>query len=157
MTLGQRAPLQRHLVHPFDAMRRVAIVMSLEAVSLWVASALHLSGLVHGRSASFEPDAAGIAEAVIGVVLAAGSVVMVKDKGRARVVGIASTTFALIGFLIGISETARGGDAPDIAYHATVIPLLIASLVALIRCRAPSSSAPDGQTDRVESSELTKD
>ncbi len=58
----------------------VATLMMLEAVSLAVASALHLAGMVHGRSASFDPDAAGIAEAVIGAVLAAGATRLVHRR-----------------------------------------------------------------------------
>jgi peptidoglycan/LPS O-acetylase OafA/YrhL len=118
----------------------VAILMLFEAASLAVASALHLSGVVDGRTTSFDPDAAGIAEAAIGVVLLVGAVVMLRDPRRARTAGIVANAFALAGFLIGISETAQGGHAPDIAYHATVIPLLVISLVVLLRHR---STEPD--------------
>jgi hypothetical protein len=129
-------------VHPGDSAPRflrrkiatgVAILMLVEAASLAVASTLHLSGMVDGRAKSFDPDSAGIAEAVIGVVLLVGAVVMLRDPRRARTAGIAANAFALVGFLVGISETARGGHAPDIAYHATVIPLLVISLVVLLR------------------------
>lgn len=109
--------------------------MALVAVSLGVATALHLSGLVHGRSPSFDPDAAGTAEAVIGVVLAASAVAMTRLPHRARVVGMAAMSFALVGFLVGISETARGGAIPDIVYHATVIPLLVGGLATLARSK----------------------
>jgi peptidoglycan/LPS O-acetylase OafA/YrhL len=118
----------------------VAILMLVESASLAVASALHLSGVVDGRTTSFDPDTAGIAEAVIGVVLVVGAVMMLRDPRRARTAGIAVNAFALVGFLIGISETAQGGHAPDIAYHATVIPLLVISLVVLLRHR---STEPD--------------
>jgi hypothetical protein len=73
-------------------------------------------------------------------VLAVGGVLLLRDRDRARTIAIAATTFALIGFLVGISETARGGDAPDIAYHATVIPLLIAVLALLARDRWADSA-----------------
>jgi hypothetical protein len=109
--------------------------MLAEALSLGVASSLHLAGVVHGRASSFDPDAAGIAEAVIGLVLAAGGLVLVRDRFRAVSIAIAANAFALVGFLIGISETARGGRAPDIAYHATVIPLLVAGLAVLLWVR----------------------
>jgi hypothetical protein len=118
------------------------MVMALEAASLGVASALHLSGLVYGRSASFDPDSAGIAEAVIGVVLAVAAIVMLRTPVRARAVGIAATSFALVGFLVGISETARGGDIPDIAYHSAVIPLLMGGLLILIRSSRPAPLPP---------------
>jgi hypothetical protein len=122
-----------------DVLLCVATLMFLEAASLGIASALHLSGLVDGRSASFDPGAAGLAEAIIGVVLAAAAVAMFRTPLRARTIGIAATSFALVGFLVGISDTARGGAIPDIAYHATVIPLLIAALVLLVRTTRPTS------------------
>lgn len=37
------------------------------------------------------------------------------------------------GFAVGLTETARGGDLPDIAYHLTVLPLLLAGLMILVR------------------------
>jgi membrane associated rhomboid family serine protease len=114
----------------------VAILMTIEAASLAVASALHLTGVVHGRSATFDPNAAGIAEAVIGAVLATAAVVMLRSRSaRATTTGIGATTFALFGFAIGISATLAGGDAPDIAYHASVIPLLVAGMTLLLRAR----------------------
>ena len=44
-----------------------------------------------------------------------------------------TTGFAIAGFGIGLSMTTRGGDVPDIAYHAIVLPFLLAGLVALLR------------------------
>jgi hypothetical protein len=119
----------------------VAILMVVEASSLAIASTLHLAGSVHGRSSTFDPDAAGIAEAIIGLVLAVAAVALLRVGVRARTAGIAANAFALLGFLIGISETARDGRIPDIAYHATVIPLLVAGLVLLIRA-GPDPSGP---------------
>lgn len=125
---------------------KVAVLMLALAASLGVAAGLHLSGSVQGRASSFDPDAAGVAEAVIGVVMAVGAIWMLSDRVRARTVGIAVNSFALAGFLVGISETASGGRAPDIAYHATVIPLLVISLVTLVR--AGRKGAVTGGPDR---------
>jgi hypothetical protein len=111
--------------------------MAVEALSLAVASALHLSGQVHGRSAPFDADHAGIAEALIAAVLGAAVLTMFRAPARARAVGIAATGFAIVGFLVGLSMTARGGDLPDIGYHVTVLPLLIGSLVVLVRAGRP--------------------
>ena len=122
----------------------IAVLMLVEAVSLAVASGLHLGGLVDGRSSSFDPDAAGLAEAVIGGVLIVGALVMLRSPHRARSAGIAANAFALVGFLIGITETASGGHAPDIAYHLTVIPLLVISLVLLLRRSSTESPSPPG-------------
>lgn len=124
---GRRA-LDEHLIH-----RRVAALMIVIAASLGVASVVHLAGQVQGRSDLFDAGDAGIAEAVIGAVLFAGAVVMLSAPPRARAVGLAATGFAVAGFLVGLSITARAGHLPDIAYHATVLPLLIAACAFLYR------------------------
>lgn len=43
------------------------------------------------------------------------------------------TAFAIIGVLYGLSITTQGGDLPDIAYHATLLPLLIVTFALLLR------------------------
>jgi hypothetical protein len=112
---------------------KIAALMALEAASLAVAAALHLSGRVHGRGAPFDADHAGIAEAIIGACLLVGAIVMIRVPGRARATGIVLNCFAVAGFLLGLSMTARGGDVPDITYHLVVLPLLIGSVIALAR------------------------
>jgi hypothetical protein len=116
--------------------RNVAALMVFEAATLAVASGLHLAGTVQGRSLPFNPDHAGIAEAVIGIVLAAAAVVMFRSPARARAVGLAATGFAIAGFLVGLNFTARGGHLPDVAYHLVMLPILVGGLIALLR--APS-------------------
>lgn len=113
--------------------RRVAALLILIAASLAVASIVHLAGHVQGRSDLFDADDAGIAEAVIGAVLAAGALVMLRAPGRARSAGLAATAFAVAGFLVGLGITARGGHLPDIAYHLVVLPLLIGGFIVLAR------------------------
>jgi peptidoglycan/LPS O-acetylase OafA/YrhL len=115
--------------------RRVAGIMMAVAATLAVASVLHLSGVVVGRGAPYNGDGAGIGEAVIGAVLVAGALAMLRRTDRARGTGIAAVGFATAGFLVGLSITARGGHWPDIAYHLAVLPVLIGSLVVLIRGR----------------------
>jgi hypothetical protein len=117
--------------------------MAAEVATLAVASALHLSGSVHGRSAPFDASHAGIAEAIIGIVLALGSITMFRAPARARTIGLAANTFACAGFLLGLSFTVRGGHVADIAYHITLLPLFLASLIALVR-NGRSTSRPVG-------------
>jgi hypothetical protein len=101
----------------------VGLLMIAQAASLGVMSALHL------------PDDAGIAEAVIAVVLLTGAAAL----GRgARILPPLTVGFAIAGFLVGLRFTLGSGDAVDLAYHATVLPLLIATLVALIKRPSPS-------------------
>ena len=75
--------------HQSRVIRGVAILMVVEASSLAIASTLHLAGSVHGRSSTFDPDAAGIAEAIIGLVLAVAAVALLR-VGVARTAGIAA-------------------------------------------------------------------
>ena len=111
----------------------IAALMVLEAASLTVASALHLAGLVHGHGPAFSATWAGLAEAVIGVVLLAGAVTLARRGIAGRPAALAATGFAIAGFIYGLSVTVRGGDRPDITYHATVLPLLIVTLVLTVR------------------------
>src|SRR5205085_1990884 len=78
------------------------------------------------------PDRAGIAEAVIAVVLAAGAAALVRG---ARGVALGAVAFAIAAFGVGLSMTVRGGAAGDIAYHATMMPLLVFTLMLLARRR----------------------
>ena len=112
--------------------RRVAWLMVVEAMTLAVASALHLSGQVTGRSGPFDADHASVAEAIMGAVLVAGAAGMVCLPSKARVIGIIVNGLAIAGFILGLTMTVRGGHLPDIGYHLVVLPALIGSLVALL-------------------------
>jgi hypothetical protein len=112
--------------------RSIAASMIFIAATLAIASLLHLSGHVHGSS-PFDADHAGIAEAIIGIVLAAAATVMLRAPLRARAVGLAATAFAIVGFLIGLNFTARGGHVPDVVYHIIFLPVLVGILIVLLR------------------------
>ena len=109
--------------------------MGFVAATLVVMSVLHLTGAVAERSPPYRPDAAGVAEAVIAVVLAAGAVALLRG---ARSVALGAVVFAVAGFGLGLSITARGGAAADIAYHAATLPLLLLALALLARQAASS-------------------
>ena len=95
--------------------------MIAQAASLGIMSALHLA------------NDAGIAEAVIAVVLLAGAAAL----GRgARILPPLTVGFAIVGFLAGLHFTLESGDAVDLAYHATVLPLLGLTLAVLLRTRS---------------------
>jgi len=114
--------------------RGIALVMVVQAVSLAVASALHLSG-VDGHDAT----GAGIAEAVICVVLLGGAIAY-RRAPWGRPAALAATGFAIAGFCYGLSVTARGGDLPDVVYHATVLPLLVVTMILIVRAKTPTAS-----------------
>ena len=73
----------------------------------------------------FDPTAAGIAEAIIGLVLLAGIATLLRRSSNARAIALATVVFAIVGFIVGLTFTLRGGDAIDIASHATILPLLL--------------------------------
>ena len=51
---------------------------------------------------------------------------------RARTLAAAATGFAILGFVVGLTFSIRGGDTIDVAYHAAVLPLLLLTLAALL-------------------------
>jgi len=103
-------------------------LMGFVAATLVVMSALHLAGVLGDGWPPFDPDRAGIAEAVIAVVLAGGAVALARGV---RWAGLAAFVFAVAGFGVGLSMTIRGHAGWDIAYHATVLPLLLLALAQL--------------------------
>jgi hypothetical protein len=108
------------------------VLMLLEAASLAVMSTLHLTGTLDGGRPPYQPGDAGIAEAIIAVVLLAAAIGVLRSPHTTRSVAIGATAFAVLGFAIGITITARGGDVFDVAYHASVLPILVVSLVLLV-------------------------
>jgi hypothetical protein len=123
-------------------MSKIAALMAAEAASLALMASLHLGGRLEGTR-PFDPTRAGIAEAIIGVVLAAGAVALLRAGPRAWGVAVAANIFAVAGFAVGLTRTVQGGGPLDIVYHLTVLPLLLLTLVLLARAR-PSGRASAG-------------
>ncbi|ASW56755.1 hypothetical protein [Plantactinospora sp. KBS50] len=69
------------------------------------------------------------------MVLLVCAAVMLRWPARARLAGLIGTGFATFGFLWGLNMTIRGGHWPDIVYHLVFLPVLIGTLVVLIRSR----------------------
>jgi hypothetical protein len=115
--------------------RGLSRIMLLEAATLVVMSALHLTGVLHVGSTDRTSPGAGFAEAVIAVVLIGGAIALARRRARGTALG--AVAFAIVGFLIGISFTISGGAAIDIAYHATMLPILAATLAGLQRLDEP--------------------
>jgi hypothetical protein len=131
------------------SMNAMAAVMAFVALTLFIASAAHLTGGDSG---------AGIPEGIIAVVLAAGAAVVWPDtatagkRARQRTVGLITTGFAIVGFLVGLSETIQGGDPANLAYHLTMLPVLVATFIVLWRSSAPApggrAGAPQASSER---------
>ena len=109
------------------------MLMAFEAATLAVAAFVHLAGDTPGGSKPpFQASSAGIAEAIIGVALAYGAIAVLRSASQARTAALVTTSFAILGFLVGLNFTVRGGDLPDVVYHATMLPILVVSLVLLL-------------------------
>src|SRR5438067_6554741 len=93
--------------------RRIAVAMGLQAFTLAVMAFLHLTSSLGGGLKSFSAPDAGVAEAVICIVLVYGAVRLMRGEPRARAIAIAiaSTVLAIVGFVIGLASTVRSGDA----------------------------------------------
>jgi peptidoglycan/LPS O-acetylase OafA/YrhL len=113
-----------------DLNRVIAGLMLLVALSLAVMSTLHLAGAIHGKK-PYDPTGAGVAEAIIGIVLVAGGLALMRVPQRGSAPAVAAIVFAILGFALGLTFTIRGGTAVDIAYHATVLPVLGVTLLLL--------------------------
>jgi ABC-type spermidine/putrescine transport system permease subunit I len=114
--------------------RRIGMLMGFIAATLAVVSFVHLAGYTpRGTKPPFDASHAGIAEAIIGVVLASGATAVARGSDRARMAAIVTTGFAILGFLVGLNMTARGGDLADVIYHVVTLPVLIVALIRLLR------------------------
>ena len=122
-------------------------LIGVEASTLAIMSVLHLTGILTGGTRPYRPTAAGIAEAVIGAVLTVGAAALTRSSRHGRDTAVAALGFAILGVIAGLSFTIRGGDAIDIAYHATLLPLLLITLAAMSRklsVRPHPPAAPSG-------------
>jgi hypothetical protein len=113
-----------------------AVLMCVLAATLAAMSFLHLSGTLAGGTKPFDRSDAGVAEAVICLALGCGAAGLLRTWPRGQTVALAATGFAIAGFLVGLRFTLEGGDAIDIAYHLSVLPILLITLIALLRIRA---------------------
>jgi hypothetical protein len=122
--------------------RPIAILIGLEAATLAAMAVLHLTGILAGGTRPFRPTDAGIAEAVICGVLLAGAAALMLHPARGRAVALAALGFAILGVIVGLGFSVQGGDAIDVAYHATLLPLLLITFAALWKGASDRPHAP---------------
>jgi hypothetical protein len=113
--------MARH-TQPATNMRVAATLMGFTALTLAVVSSLHLGGIL-GRHTKppFRADDAGIAEAIIGIVLLVGTLAIVRRITQARRFALGATLFAIAGFVVGLTFTLQGGDAPGSALGGVIV------------------------------------
>jgi hypothetical protein len=112
-------------------------LMTFEALTLAVFSTLHLAGAL--RIGTGNSDGAGVAEALIGVALASGAWALARWPASGRRVARFAVYFAIAGFVVGLTFTIDSGHAIDLAYHATMLPVLIGTAWLLARRPAPDN------------------
>ena len=107
--------------------RKTGTAIAAEAATFALASAAHF--------ATGFTDAA-IPELLIAAVLGLGSSAVLFQWPHAWGAAAATTSFAALGTIVGLTIIATGRqDAPDLAYHATILAALTATLIALWRLR----------------------
>jgi hypothetical protein len=121
----------------------VPALMGAVGGSLVVMSALHLGHVIQGGSKPYDPTSAGIAEAVIALVLLAAAVAVRNALGGARPLALGALGFAVAGFVLGLMFTATGGTVVDVAYHVVGLPVVLLTLLLEYR----SGRAADHPTE----------
>jgi hypothetical protein len=126
----------------------IGLVMVAATVSLAIASLLHFGvTLPLGTVTISDPfRGAAIPEAVLAAVLGIGAAFVLTGRSAAGWVALATTLFALLGTLYGLTVTVRRGEIGDIAYHLSLLTLLIAA-VALLLSPAGRRALPTGRGD----------
>ena len=119
-----------------SANRGIAALMAFEAATLAVMSTLHLTAVIHAGSKPFKADDAGIAEAIICLVLTGGATALLLAARRGRSIALGTSGFAVFGFIVGLTITVQGGGVLDVAYHATMLPVLVGTAILLARSGA---------------------
>jgi hypothetical protein len=109
----------------------VARLMLFEAATLAAFAVLHLSGALHPAGTASGSRAAGVAEAVICVVLVAGATALRRRPQAGRPLALVSIAFAILGFIVGLTFTVDGGQAIDLGYHLVMLPILILTAALL--------------------------
>jgi hypothetical protein len=115
-------------------MTRLPLLLLLEGSTFVAASLVHRGFLLHG----YAHGKAAIAETVIGAVLLAGAAAARVRPARARAIALAAQGFALLGTAVGLFTIAVGvgpRTVPDLAYHAAIVSVLVAGVVAVARRR----------------------
>jgi hypothetical protein len=109
--------------------RTIRLFVLIEGLSFLTAALIHFGVLLRG----YQHHAAGTAESVIGAVLLVGLVLSLLLPAATRAIGLVVQGFALLGTLVGIFTIVVGvgpRTMPDITYHAIIVIVLIAGLIA---------------------------
>lgn len=115
--------------------RVIVLLMLLMSLTLAVASAVHFGVRLAGLADAF-PGAAP-PEAILAVVMAAGTAAAWRGSARARTWALGATLVTVAGFLLGLRFTLFGGRehaTGDVVYHLAGFAVLL-GIVALLLTR----------------------
>jgi hypothetical protein len=112
----------------------IAALMTLAAGTFAVVSLIHFGVVITlGPLALDDPFAgAAIPEAIIAIVVGAGTLNLIARPARSWTAALATTLFALVGTLYGLSVTLGSSRAADITYHLGVLYLLTGIVTLLL-------------------------
>jgi hypothetical protein len=117
--------------------RLIAWLMALAAVTFGIASTLHFDVHITIGSLVIQGESfrgAAIPEAVIGVVVAAGTIAWMSRTHTGAILALSATVFAILGVFIGLYEVTLGGairSPADVVYHVCVLALLLVVLYGI--------------------------
>ena len=112
----------------------VAALLSVAALTLALASVVHF-GVVIPLGVTTVHDAfmgAAIPEAVIAVVLGAGALSVLTHRRASWPLALGTALFALLGVLYGLTVTVGGSRTGDVAYHLTLLGILVVTVGLLL-------------------------
>lgn len=117
----------------------LGVLLTVGAVTLGLASAIHF-----GVPLVIEDPESGasIPEAILAVVLAVGAASVWSRIGAAWGVALATTLFGLAGVGFGFSLTVGSGRTGDIAYHASLLVVLVSTALLLLMPAARRTLGP---------------
>lgn len=126
------------------ALTATAILMLVTAGTLVGASVLHFGVAVAlGVVTVHDPfAAAAVPEAVLGGIMALASVFLLSGRPGSWEMALAADVFTMLLSLYGLSGTLREARTGDVAYHITLVGMLLAVAGGLIVSRMPRGGRP---------------
>jgi hypothetical protein len=115
----------------------VKLFLSLESAAFIVAALVHFGFLANG----YEHTRAGIAETVVGTVLAFGLIMILIRPRLTQLTALVVQGFAFLGTLVGVFTIIIGvgpRTVPDVLYHVAIAIVLACGFMVAWRGRSPS-------------------
>jgi hypothetical protein len=107
--------------------------MAAATVAFVVASLVHFGLVIAVGPVTIDDPFTGAAipEAIIALVLAIGCVSVMTRRPAAWWVAVATTLFALLVTLYGLTVTVRSSLTGDVTYHVSVLSVLVVTVLLL--------------------------